>query len=179
MYSVEWCNWRIVMWKTSERIGRGIFRVGPLSWNLLDDLNEGDKNHGTEESCRGWNSTKSPSACKSETLESEAAKTFVFVEFTIQKKECFVFLHEDVSSFSSPMTDYFTLYLSTFFISILQIWSNFMVTFSEKLIKKSRRKRSHSVIRILKRHKIIKVGYKVECGTYCSYHFPYIHRRPI
>jgi len=64
-------------------IGRGIFRVRPLSWNLLDDLNGGHKNHGTEESCHGPNSTKSPSACKSETLPPEAAKTFVFVEFTL------------------------------------------------------------------------------------------------
>jgi len=62
-----------------------------LSWNLLEDINGGDKNHGTEDSFHCRNSTESPSACKSETLPSKAAKTTVFVEFTPYKTECFVF----------------------------------------------------------------------------------------
>jgi len=67
------------------------FELGLLPWNLLEDLNGGDKNPGTKESCHGRNSTKSPSVWESETLPSEGAKTIVFVEFTLYKTECFVF----------------------------------------------------------------------------------------
>jgi hypothetical protein len=67
------------------------FELVLLFWNLLNDIKGGDKNPGTEGSCHYRNSTKSPSACKSETLPSEAAKTIVFVEFKLYVTECFVF----------------------------------------------------------------------------------------